>query len=111
MKKIFLFVAVVAALTVNAEDKVWNFATIFSANQTFSVGDGKTPDALVEGELYVYGNAKDKAFAVEVNQSPKYFVDFLTIDDQVNVDGCMTLFSSSYFASFICLRSIASVMQ
>jgi hypothetical protein len=86
MKKIFLFVAVVAALSVNAEDKVWNFATIFSANQTFSVGDGQTPDALVEGELYVYGNAKDKAFAVEVNQSPKYFVDFLTIDDQVNAD-------------------------
>lgn len=85
MKKFFLFAAaVVAAMTIKAEDKVWNFTALFTADNapTFTVGDGATPDALVNDELYVYGNAKDKAWALDFNQSPKYFVDFFTAEDQ-----------------------------
>lgn len=85
MKKFFLFAAAVAtALTINAADKVWNFTSMFTSENApaFTVGDGATPDALVADELYVYGNAKDKAWAMDFGQSPKYFVDFLTVDDQ-----------------------------
>ena len=85
MKKIFLFAAAaIAALSVNAADKVWNFTALFNAENApaFTVGDGATPDALVADELYVYGNAKDKAWALDFGQSPKYFVDFFTEEDQ-----------------------------
>lgn len=85
MKKFFLFAAAVAtALSVNAADKVWNFTALFNADNVpaFTVGDGATPDALIQDELYVYGNAKDKAWAMDFNQSPKYFVDFFTVEDQ-----------------------------
>ncbi len=70
-------------MTVNAADKVWNF-TDFTADNvpTFTVGDGVTPDVVVADELYVYGNAKDKAWAMDFDQSPKYFIDFLTVEDQ-----------------------------
>ena len=83
MKKFFLFAAAVAtALTINAADKVWNFTSLFSESPEFTIGDGATPDVLVQDELYVYGNAKDKAWAMDFAQSAKYFVDFLTAEDQ-----------------------------
>jgi len=89
MKKIFLFAAaVVAALTVNAADKSWNFTTLFPDAESiaavqFTIGDGQTPNALVDGELYVYGNGKDKAWAMDPLQSAKYFVDFLTQEESI----------------------------
>ena len=83
MKKLFfLAVAMCAAVSMNAKDCTWNFTSIFTEAKTFAVGDGKTAAAVVEGELYTYGNGKDKGFAVDVAQSPKYFVDFFTADDQ-----------------------------
>lgn len=83
MKKFFFFAAaLVAAVTINAKDCTWNFTTIFTENKTFEIGDGKTPEAVVEDELYVYGNGKDKGWAADVAQSSKYFGDFLTVDDQ-----------------------------
>ena len=85
MKKFFLFVAAVAAaMTVNAADKTWNFTALFNSENvpTFTVGDGATPDVLIKNEVMVYGNAKDKAWALDFGQSAKYFVDFLTAEDQ-----------------------------
>ena len=83
MKKLFFFAAAMcAAVSMNAKDCTWNFTSIFTEAKTFAIGDGKTAEAVVEGELYTYGNGKDKGFAVDVAQSSKYFVDFLTAADQ-----------------------------
>ena len=90
MRKFFLFAAaIIAAMTVNAqEDKSWNFTELFPdaaavSGMTFTKGDGATPDVLVPGELCVYGNAKDKAWALDPGQSAKYFVDFLTEEESI----------------------------
>ena len=83
MKKLFfLAAAMCAAVSMNAKDCTWNFTSIFTEAKTFAIGDGQTAEAVVEGELYTYGNGKDKGFMVDVAQSPKYFVDFFTADDQ-----------------------------
>lgn len=85
MKKLFFCAAALAAaLTVNAQgvDKVWNFTSIFDTDKTFNALDTVNPQPeLIADELYTFGNT-DKGFQANVGQSPKYFVEFLTEEDQ-----------------------------
>lgn len=98
MKKFFLFTAaLVAAMSVSAasaaSDKAWTLTQYTSSTKpTFTQHAGAEAggDALVEGELYVFGK-ENKAWDMDFGQSPKYFNDFLLASDRNEQGKCSRL--------------------